>query len=58
VKRKQIDELFKPFQEWMKMRKIENKFSQEAWETLAIFALWNEFIYETQQLLKGAKAKE
>lgn len=50
MNQKEIDKLFGPFKEWLRVHKQEYRFGRQAWETLALLALWNEFAYDMQRI--------
>lgn len=58
-KKEMFNTVFSPFKEWLKRKGLEEvRFCSEAWDVLALLALWNEFIYETQEAIKTRRNQE
>ncbi|MEW6770098.1 MAG: hypothetical protein AB1330_01715 [Bacillota bacterium] len=55
MKQKHIDLVFGPFIKWMQAKNLNFGFHRQAWEALALLALWNTFLAETQAKKKSLK---
>lgn len=53
----QLQQILEPFYTWMKKKGIQIKFNRDAQETVAILALWNQFIYEVQEIRAKREAE-